>query len=112
MFGTGRHGGIAWGLVELFLQLPDLGEEGADDGLRFRRLAGNQLFGDLQRHALHVGEKQASGQTDSQKTSLRTVAEYGVQPVSVMEILKKLHPAWSPVACFYASLDKEEETTS
>src|SRR5262249_54887842 len=69
VFGTRWGRGVAWGLVELVLQLPDRGEEGADDGLCFRRLAGNQLFGDLQRHALHVGEKQACGQTDSQKAS-------------------------------------------
>jgi hypothetical protein len=76
VFGTGRQRGVARGLVELVLQLPDLGEEGADDGLRFRRLAGNQLFGDLQRHALHVAEKQACGQTDSPKNSPRAVADY------------------------------------
>src|SRR5262249_43798390 len=76
VFGTGRQRGVAWGLVELFLQLPDRGEEGADDGLGFRGLAGNQLFGDLQRHALHVGEKQASGQTDSPRASPRAVADY------------------------------------
>jgi hypothetical protein len=58
------------------LQLPDRGEEGADDGLGFGGLAGNQLFGDLQRHALQVGEKQASGQTDSPRASLRAVADY------------------------------------
>lgn len=76
VFGTARHRGVARGLVELFLQLPDLGEEGVDDRLGFRRLAGNQLFGDLQRHALHVGEKLACGQTDSQKTLPRAVADY------------------------------------
>jgi hypothetical protein len=43
-------------------------------------LAGNQLFGDLQRHALHVGEKQASGQTDSQTTSPQAVADYVGSP--------------------------------
>jgi hypothetical protein len=63
----------------LVLQLPDRVEEGADDGLCFRTLAGNQLFGDLRRHALPVGEKQASGQTDSQKTSPRAVADYGCE---------------------------------
>jgi hypothetical protein len=36
--------------------LPDRVEEGADDGLGFRRLAGNQLFGDLQRHAVMLGK--------------------------------------------------------
>jgi hypothetical protein len=39
-------------------------------------LAGDQFFRDLQRHALHVGEKQACGKTDSQKTSPRAVADY------------------------------------
>jgi hypothetical protein len=33
-------------VVELVLQLPDLGEEGADDGLGFMPLAGNQFFRD------------------------------------------------------------------
>src|SRR5262249_626099 len=75
-FGTGRGRGVARGLVELFLQFLDLGEQRADDGLCFRRLAGNQLFGDLQRHALHGGEKPACGQTDSQKTLPRAVADY------------------------------------
>ena len=67
VFGAGGQRGVARGLVELVLQWPDRGEEGADDGLCFRRLAGNQLFGDLQRHALHVGEKQTCGQTNSQE---------------------------------------------
>ena len=69
VLGTGGHRGVTWGLVELVLQLPDFGEEGADDGLGLGRLAGNQFFGDLQRHALHVGEKLACGQTDSPRTS-------------------------------------------
>ena len=76
VFATGRHRGVAWGLVELFLQLPDRGEQGTDDGLRFGRLAGDQFFRDLQRHTLQVGEKKASGETDSQKTSPRAVADY------------------------------------
>src|SRR5262249_53913749 len=54
----------------------DLGEKGADDGLCFRRLAGNQLFGDLQRHALHVAENRSDGQADSRKNSPRAVAGY------------------------------------
>jgi hypothetical protein len=58
------------------LQFLYLGEQGTDDGLRFRRLAGDQFFRDLQRHALQVGEKPACGQTDSQKTSPRVVADY------------------------------------
>jgi hypothetical protein len=45
-------------------------------GLGFRRLADDQFFRDFQRHALHVGEKQACGQTDSQKTSPRALADY------------------------------------
>ena len=76
MFGTRRDRGVARRLVELVLQFLDFDEQGADDGLRFRRLAGDQFFRDLQRHTLHVGEKQTSGQTDSQKTSPRTVADY------------------------------------
>ncbi|HEY7312259.1 MAG TPA: hypothetical protein VH643_23045 [Gemmataceae bacterium] len=47
------------------MQFLNLGEQGADDGLGFRRLAGDQFFRDLQRHALHVGEKLACGQIDS-----------------------------------------------
>jgi hypothetical protein len=58
------------------LQFLDLGEQGADDGLGFQHLAGDQFFRDFQRHALHVGEKQACGQTDSQKNSARAVADY------------------------------------
>ena len=77
MFGTRRDRGVARGLVELVLQFLDLGEQGADDGLSFRRLAGDQFFRDLQRHTRHVGEKQASGQTDSPRASAPAVANYG-----------------------------------
>ena len=41
---------------------------GADDGLRFRRLPGDQFFRDFQRHAHHVAEKSAAGKADSGKT--------------------------------------------
>jgi len=99
--GTGGQRGVARGLVELFLQLPDRVEEGADGGLCFRRLAGNQIFGDLQRHALHVGEKQTCGQTDSQKTSSRAVADYWLIVIRVAGQLRshsalapKLQPRW------------------
>jgi hypothetical protein len=77
MFGTGRHRGVARGLVELVLQLPDRGKERADDGLRFRRLAGDQFFRDFQRHACHVAENRAGGQADSRKNSPRAVDGYG-----------------------------------
>ena len=76
MFGTRRDRGVAWGLVEPVLQFLDLGEPGAEDVLGFGRLAGDQFFRDLQRHTLQVGEKKASGETDSQKTSPRAVADY------------------------------------
>jgi hypothetical protein len=93
VFGTGGNRGIAWGLVELVLQLPHRGEEGADDGLGFRGLAGNQLFGDLQRHALHVGEKLASGQTDTQEPHPRpwpiTTQGIGTASVEPIEHLTK-----------------------
>jgi hypothetical protein len=56
MFGTRWGRGVAWGLVEVVLQFLDLGEQRADDGLCFRRLAGNQLFGDLQ--ATHEAGKE------------------------------------------------------
>ena len=67
MFGTRRDRGVAWRLVEEVLQFLDLGEQRADNGLRFGRLVGDQFFRDLQRHTLHVGEKQVCGQIDSQK---------------------------------------------
>jgi hypothetical protein len=76
VFGTGRQRGIARRLVELVLQFLDRGEEGAEDGPRFRRLAGNQFFRDLQRHTLHGGDNQTCGQTDSQQISSRAVADY------------------------------------
>jgi hypothetical protein len=68
MFGTRRYGGVARRLVELVLQLLDLGEERADDGLCLRRLTGDQCFRDFQRHARHVAEKPATGQAGCRKT--------------------------------------------
>ena len=56
-----------------------------DDGLGFQRLAGDQFFRDFQRHALHVGEKQACGQTDSQKTLPRAVADYVAKDLAHFE---------------------------
>ena len=47
MFGTGRQRGIARRLFEPVLQLLDLGQQCADDGLRLRRLAGDQFLRDL-----------------------------------------------------------------
>jgi hypothetical protein len=61
------------------LQLLDLGEERADDGLRFRRLPGDQFFREVQRHALHGAERPAAGQTRSRKTSPRAVAGYAAE---------------------------------
>jgi hypothetical protein len=52
-------------------------------------LAGDQLFGDLQRHTRHVGEKPASGQTDSQKTSPRAVADYALKDAHPMRRVRK-----------------------
>ena len=101
MFGTRRGRGIAWRLVEAVLQFLNLGEQRTDDGLRFRRLASDQFFRDLQRHALHVGEKQTCGQTDSQKTSSRAVADYWLIVIRVAGQLRshsalapKLQPRW------------------
>jgi hypothetical protein len=76
MVGTGRGRGVARRLVEPILQFLDLGEQRADDGLRFGRLAGDQFFRDLQRHALHVAEKQTPGQADSSEALPRAVADY------------------------------------
>src|SRR5262245_30774094 len=44
--------------------------------MSFRRLAGDQLFRDFQRHALHVAEKHTPSQADSPKASPWGVADY------------------------------------
>ena len=77
VFRTGRPRGIPGRLVQASFQLVDLGQERANDGLRFGRLSGNQFFRNLQRHALYIAEKQAPDQTDSRKTSPRVVTDYG-----------------------------------
>ena len=47
VFGTGRQRGVARRLLQPVLQFLDLGQQHADDGLRFRRLPGDQFFRDL-----------------------------------------------------------------
>jgi hypothetical protein len=75
MFGAGRRRGVVRRLLEPVLQLLDPGEQRADDGLRLRRLAGDQFFRDLQWDALHVGEKPARGQAGSLSASSRPVLD-------------------------------------
>ena len=57
-------------------QLGNLRQQQADDGLGFRRLAGDDFFGDFQRHALSVAENPSRVQINLSKTRLLGVNGY------------------------------------
>ena len=70
MLGTGRQRGIRGRLLQcgdfrterlnFRTEFCVLGEQKADDGLSFRRLAGDQFLGDYQRHARQCAEMLSS----------------------------------------------------
>jgi hypothetical protein len=71
VFAAGWGRGVARRLVEPVLQLLDLGQKCADDGLRLRRLAGDQFFGEALGVAARRGELASSVSLMSRSRCIR-----------------------------------------